>query len=45
MDFVIKLLKLEDMMIKTKYDNILITINKFIKYAYLISYNERFIVK
>ena len=41
-DFITKLLKLEDLAIDMNYDSILIVVDKFIKYAYLILYNEEF---
>ena len=44
-DFIVKLLKLEDLTISTKYDSILIIVDKFTKYIYLISYNKKFTVK
>ena len=37
--------KSEDLIIDTKYNNILVVINKFTKYIYLILYNEEFIAK
>ena len=45
MDFIIKLLKLEDLVINIKYDSILIVVDKLTKYVYLISYNEKFTAK
>ena len=45
MDFIVKLPKLEEITIGVKYNNILMVVDKFIKYAYLISYNEGFTAK
>ena len=45
MDFIIKLLKLENISIEVKYDSILVIVDKLTKYIYLISYNERFTTK
>ena len=41
MDFIIKFLKSEDLIIDIKYNNILIVVDKFTKYIYLIPYNEK----
>ena len=45
MDSITKLLRSEDLTINIKYHNILMIVNKFIKYAHLISYNEESTVK
>ena len=45
MDFIIKFLKSEDLITDTKYNNILVIVDKFTKYAHLILYNEKFIAK
>ena len=45
MDFIVKLLKSEDISTKIKYNSILIVVNKFTKYIYLILYNEGFTAK
>ena len=45
MDFIIKLLKSEDVSIGIKYNNILIVMDKFIKYIYLILCNKGFTIK
>ena len=45
MDFIVKLLKSKDISIGVKYNNILIVVDKFTKYIYLISYNEEFTIK
>jgi len=44
-NFITKLLKLTNLAIKDKYNLILIIINKFIKYYYIIIYKKKFIVK
>ena len=44
-DFIMKLLKLEDISIGVKYNNILIIVDKLSKYIYLILYNKRFTAK
>ena len=36
MDFIIKLLKLKDIIIEIKYNSILVIINELIKYTYFI---------
>jgi hypothetical protein len=38
LDFIIKLLLLQDLIIRIKYDSILIIINRLIKYIYIILY-------
>ena len=45
MDFIVKLSKLEDVSTGIKYNNILIVVDKFIKYVYLISCNKGFTAK
>ena len=40
-----KLLKSENISTEIKYNNILIVVDKFIKYAHLISYSKKFTVK
>ena len=45
MDFIVKLLRSEDISIDTKYDSILIIINKLTKYAHFIPYKELFETK
>ena len=45
MDFIVKLLKLEDINIDIKYNNILEVINKLTKYAHFVLYLETFKVK
>jgi len=45
MNFIIKLLKLTNLVIKDKYNSILIMIEKLIKYLYIIACKEKFITK
>ena len=45
MDFIIKFPKSEDIITDTKYDSILIIINKLTKYTYFILYKELFETK
>ncbi len=45
MNFIIKLLKLTNLAIENKCDLILIIINKFIKYLYVIACKKKFITK
>ena len=45
MDFIVKFPKSEDSATNTKYDSILVIINKLTKYAHLILYNEKFTAK
>ena len=45
MDFIIKLSKSENINTKVKYNSILIVVDKFTKYIYLIFYNKEFNVK
>ncbi len=42
MDFIIKLLKLRDLVIKDIFNLIIIIINKLIKYAIMIPYKEAY---
>ena len=45
MDFIVKLSISEDISIGVKYNSILVVVDKFTKYTYLILYNERFTIK
>ena len=45
MDFIVEFLKLEDIGIGLKYNNILVIINKLTKYVLFILYMEIFEVK
>ena len=45
MDFIVKLSKSEDVSTEMKYNSILVIINKFTKYIYLIFCNEEFTTK
>ena len=45
MDFIVKLPKSEDSVTGTKYDSILIVVDKLTKYTHLISYNKKFTAK
>jgi len=45
MNFIIKLPKLTNLATKDKYNFILIIINKFIKYLYIIACKKKFIAK
>ena len=45
MDFIMKLLKSENVSTEVKYDNILVVVDKLIKYVYLILCKKDFIVK
>ena len=45
MDFIMKLPKSEDIIIRIKYDSILVVVNKLTKYIYLIPYNKEFTIK
>ena len=45
MDFIVKLLKSEDISINIKYNNILVIVDKLTKYVYFISYMELFEAK
>ena len=40
MDFVVKLLRSEDLVTKVKYDSILVVVDKLTKYAHLILWRE-----
>ena len=44
-DFIVKLLKLKDPIIKQEYDSIFIIINKFTKWGYFITYIKEILVK
>jgi len=44
-NFIIKLFKLTNLATKNKYNSILIIINKFIKYLYIIACKEKFIIE
>ena len=45
MDFIIKLLKLKDQFIRERYDTILVIIDRFTKYSYLIPFKEKYTVE
>ena len=45
MNFIIKLSKLKNSTTQKKYDSILIMMNKFIKYSYIIVYKKFYFVK
>ena len=45
MDFIMKLSKSEDSVTNKNYNNILVVVDKLIKYIYLIPYNEKSIAK
>ncbi len=45
MNFIIKLLKSTNLIIENKYDLILIMIDKFIKYLYIIACKEKFTIE
>ena len=44
-DFIMKLLKSEEIITRVKYDSILVIMDKLTKYTHLILYNKRFTVK
>ena len=44
-DFIIKLLKLKNLLTKEKYDIILVIVNRFTKYSYLILFRETYTVE
>ena len=44
-DFIVKLLKLKDPIIRQEYNSIFIIIDKFIKWGYFITYIEEILVK
>ena len=44
-DFIIKLLRLKDPLIKEKYDMILIIVDRLTKYSYLIPFKEKYTVE
>ena len=43
-DFIIKLIKLKYPIIKERYNTILVIINRFTKYSYLILFNQKYTV-
>ena len=45
MNFIVKLPRLENISTGIRYDNILVVVDKLIKYVYLISCKEDFIAK
>ena len=45
MNFIIKLFKSRNFVIKKTYDSILMIVNQLIKYIYLISFNETYTTK
>ena len=45
MDFIVKLLKSKNVITEISYNNIIIIIDKLIKYIYFILYKENFIIK
>ena len=45
MDFIIKLLKLKDLVIKDVFDLILIIVNRLTKYLYIITFKKTYITK
>ena len=45
MNFIMKLLKLKELMTQKKYDLILVITDRLIKYEYFISYLKKFIVE
>jgi hypothetical protein len=44
-DFIVKLLKLKDLVIGQEYNSILIIVDKFTKWGYFIPYSESIILK
>jgi hypothetical protein len=44
-DFIVKLLKLKDLVIGQEYDSILVIVNKFTKWGYFIPYLKSIILK
>ena len=44
-DFIVKLLKLEELIIKTVYNSILVIVDRLIKFTYFIPYQENLIVE
>ena len=44
-DFIVKLLKLKDLIIRQEYNSIFIIINKFIKWGYFIAYIKEILVE
>ncbi len=45
MNFIIKLFKSTNLVIRNKYNSILVMINKLIKYLHIIACKERFTIK
>ena len=45
MNFIVKFPKSKDLVTDTKFDSILVIVDKFTKYTHLILYNEKFTVK
>ena len=44
-DFIVKLLKLEELIIKVIYNSILVIVDRLIKFTYFIPYQEKLIVE
>ena len=44
-DFIVKLLKLEELIIKVIYNSILVIVDRLIKFAYFVPYQEKLIVE
>ena len=44
-DFIVKLLKLEELIIKVIYNSILVIVDKLIKFTYFMPYQEKLIVE
>ena len=44
-DFIVKLLKLEELMTKIIYDSILVIVDRLTKFAYFVPYQEKLIVE
>ena len=42
MDFIVKLLKLKDPIIKEEYDAILVLMDRLIKYSHMILFKEKY---
>ena len=45
MDFIVKLLELEELIIKVIYNSILVIVDRLIKFTYFIPYQEKLIVE
>ena len=45
MDFIIKLLKFQDLLTKEEYNIIFLIVDRLTKYSYLISFTEKYIVE